>query len=209
MSDYASAAEIKSYMPDVIQAATTSYDTHLAVLATVASRLVDRLLGHEDNAFIAQSTAVARYWNGNGGDFLQVDPFTTLSALAVKENDTASTYTTWTVDTDFVIGAGGDERPSWNAGYYDLLQVMPGIAKVFTLGQKTVKLTTKWGRAAAVPEIIKLATCIYAGRLLKRGQGAWQDVIGQSEQGTLQFAKQLDPDITTILRHSQYRRYEL
>lgn len=206
MSDYCTYTEIKAAMPDAIATTSSSYDTILGTLATRASRMIDAVFGYEDNGFTAPTAASDRYYNGNGRSWLPIDPCTTISAVAVKANETASDYTSWTVTTDYLAAAGGVRDPDWNAGYYTLLLVTPGVAKTFTQGVKTVKVTMKYGRSATVPDIIKQAAIIQAVRWFKRGQSAFSDIAGQTPMGELQYVNQLDPDIKEMLLHSPYRR---
>jgi hypothetical protein len=203
-SAYATNTEVKAAMPDVISGAT--YDTILATLATRASRLIDGLFGYEDNAFVAPSSATARYYNGTGAHYVYIDPCTSITEVAVKPNETAATYDAWTVTTDYELAAGGVQDPVWNAGYYTLLVVAPGIAKAFTAGRKTVRVTMKYGRTATPPDVIVQATIVQAGRWFKRGQGAFQDAQGSNEMGQLIYTKALDPDIKEILLASGYKR---
>lgn len=209
MADYVTAAEIKAAMPDVFSGST--HDALLATLATRASRLIDGLMGWGEDGFDAPATATDRYYAGSGLDYLYIDPCVEVPAVAVKVNETASSYTAWTADTDFIAAAGSQARPQFNAGYYTLLLVLPGVAKTFTESSraKTVKVTGKWGRTASPPEIIKQAVIVQVGRWFKRGQSAFQDTAGMPDLGTLQYTKDLDPDIKRILLSSGYRRTQL
>lgn len=211
MSDYATYAEVKAAMPDVIGSSTTTYDAILGALATRASRFIDALFGYDENAFVAPTTATDKYYSGNGLDYCYIDPCISISAVAVKESETAAAYTAWVADTDYDKATGGKDKPVWSAGYYTLLVVAPGIAKTFTQSRrtKTVKVTAKWGRTATVPDLVKQAVIEQCGRWFKRGQQAFQDVAGQAGMGELTYAQALDPDIKTLLLNSRFRRYEL
>lgn len=203
---YASAAEIKAVMPDSIGSVTT-YDTLLGTLSERASRLIDELLGLEDNALSASVTAAARYFDGNGDRYLRVPPFLSVTEVACKDRDTDTTYSdVWTADTDYLLAQGEPEMPRWNEGWYDLLVVFPNSTKYFTLGAHTVKVTARWGRANAVPAVIAQAVIIQVARWWKRGQSAFQDTAGMPELGMLTYTQKLDPDVQTILENTKYNR---
>lgn len=201
---YVTATEIKAAAPDAFSGST--HDAILGALATRASELIDGLLGHEPGAFDASATAADRYYSGDGGDYIHIDPCTAVSNVYVKANETAATYDTWTADTDYIAAAGSPDDPAFNAGYYSLLYVPAGSSKVFTRGKKTIKVSAKWGRTDDPPGVIEQAVIIQVVRWFKRGQAAFQDVAGQVQVGTLTYAAKLDPDIETIVLNSGYRR---
>lgn len=205
-ASYVNATEIKASMPDVFSG--TTHDTLLTVLAARASRLVDALLGHEEGAFDAPATGTARYYNGLGGTEAYIDPCVEISAVEVKTSETAASYTAW-ASGDYDKAAGGPSDPVWNAGYYTLVQVAPGLSKVFTKGRKTVKVTARWGRTDDPPDTIKQACIIQAGRWFKRGQQAFADTGANSDLGQLMYTKKLDPDLEALLIHSGLARGRL
>jgi hypothetical protein len=202
---YATAAEVKAASPDIFSG--TTHDTLLGTLVERASRLIDDVLGLEEEALSPSVTAAARYFDGNGDRYLHLPPFLSVTEVACKVQDTDTTYDdTWTADTDYVLAQGEPERPRWNEGWYDLLMVFPNSTKYFTPGAHTVKVTAVWGRTSSVPAEIKQAVIIQVTRWFKRGQSAFQDAVGMPELGTLLYTKKLDPDVQMILENSRYNR---
>jgi hypothetical protein len=203
MSDYCTTAQVKAQHPDVISG--SSYDTLLDGLVTTASRMIDRWLGHEDNAFVAQDSATDKYYTGSGGYVQRIDPCTSITTVSVKATRTAASYTDWD-SGDWNSAAGASDNPDWNAGYYTVLMTAEGISKTFTEGQKTVKVTAKWGRTATCPEVIKEAAIEQTMILFKQAQQAQQRSGGNDGLGTVFYSRGLDRNIKDILTASGYRR---
>jgi hypothetical protein len=203
-NDYCSAAEIKALMPDV--ASSTSYDTILATLATRASRAIDRFTKRLPGAYNV-TTAADAYFDGNGGIQLWVGEMaaapTTVGVAESGAVDSAAgsggTYTTWAV-TDYQLWPANallEGQP-----YLRLdIDVLNGSKSYWYRYPKAVKITTKWGFAAATPDDVKMYACIQAMRYFKRGQQAFRDVGAIAELGQLQYVKELDPDISVGLAH--------
>lgn len=206
MTEYATPNEIKAVMPDSIGSVTT-YDMLLGTLSERASRLVDAVLGLEDNALSPSVTPTARYFDGNGERYLHVPPFLSVTEVACKVQETDTTYSdVWTADTDYLLAQGEPEMPRWNEGWYDLLVVFPNSAKYFTPGMHTVKITARWGRAETVPAEVVQAVIVQVARWWKRGQSAFQDTAGMPELGMLTYTQKLDPDVQMILENTKYNR---
>jgi hypothetical protein len=213
LTAYVSATELKAAMPDVIGTTTTTYDGILSTLAQRASRVIDELLGYGDMnlpaAFDAATTATDRYYSGNGQDWLSVEPCVAITTVAVKVAEASADWTAWAAG-DWDKAAGGEADPNYNAGFYDLLLVNPGISKTFTRGRKTVKVTARFGRTDSPPAIIVQATIMLAARWFKRGQQAFQDTGANAELGQLTYTKGLDPEMDKLLlKASGLARYRL
>ncbi len=202
MTDYATADEVKAVAPDTF-ADSVKYDDLIGDLIARASRLIDGLFGHKDDAF--KSASATRVFNGRGGSIAKIDPCTSITTVSVKTSETSATYTDW-VPTDWNAGAGSHRNPDWNAGYLTFLQVAPGNSKSFTVGQKTIQIVALWGRTAAVPDVVKMATIIMVTRWFGRGQQMFTDTSAFPELGQMTFTQALDPDIKTILRNSRLMR---
>jgi hypothetical protein len=163
-----------------------------------ASRLIDDHKRVEHGAYLAGTSTSARYFSGSGNARQRIDPFVSVSSVEVEETD--GTYTEWTEDTDFYTWP-------WDASSITepivALQTTrkSGSAKsVFTRGPKRVRVTGVPGIAASVPPAIRRAARILVARWYKRAQQGWADSAASPELGQLQFVKEMDPDVATILR---------
>lgn len=224
MADYTTLNDVKS-QPDIT--GSTS-DTLISMLITAASRAIDGYCNRPDG-FQAASAATARYFTGNGKPYIFIDEFATATGLAVAVKDSASDdeddYVTWvvgvvgtTTDADVFPACGDPKRPDFNRTPCTMLICGPnGEYSSFTDGHfeddagdvqsaPTVKVTARWGYAVTVPAQIEQATIIQVCRWLKRGQSGWADSIGNSETGTLDYVKMLDPDVQLILRLGRFIR---
>lgn len=202
MTAYATLDELKSALSDVVSG--PNYDALLTALLDRASRFVDAFLGYEAGAFAA-STSSARYFDGDGSTVVYIPPCIAISEVAVKSSRTASDYTAWTA-SDWLAGAGSPQTPDWNAGYYTFLVTAPGTSRVFTAGEKTVRVTGVWGRTASVPAVIKQCTIILAAKWFKRGQQAYADQPADTAMGIVTLRQDLDTDVRALLVGSGYYR---
>ena len=106
MADYTSAADVRAMVADSGNFSTdTSYDTLLGTYITAASRLIDRYVGGWDNYFYPSTDAETRYYDGQPGKELDIEPLLSLTSVSVSEYGyTASTsYTDWTENSDFYV----------------------------------------------------------------------------------------------------------
>lgn len=221
MTDYATAAEVKA-QPDITGA---THDTVIAAMITAASLAIDNYCNRPDG-FVAlgAGAATARTYTGSGTAVQRIDECVAVTALAVKDSPTDSTYTAWAAG-DYILASGDPESPNFNRTPYTLLIVDPtGDYSHFTSGQfsfrkgfrpdpdvpyrgvPTVQVTARWGYAATVPATIKQACIIQVCRWLARGGSQWADSIGSAETGTLEFRQELDPDVKMLLVGGRYVR---
>lgn len=182
----------------------SDYNTLITTLALRASRLIDKLTRREVGAY-ANNTAGTRYFDGNGELSLWVDEMADAPAsVAVAESGqvdgaggTGGTYTTWTV-TDYApwpYNALAQGKP------YLRLDVEPlyGDKAYWNRYRKAVKISAKWGYSTTAPVEITEAVITQVVRWWKRGKQGFQDVGAIAALGQLQYVKQLDPDVITIV----------
>lgn len=203
-------------------------DLTIFSLILAAENAVDNFCNRPDG-FLADDTASARYYTGNGRAFMLIDECTAITEVAVKDAATETTYTAWNSPTtnmandgDWIAFSGDPENPDFNALPYDSLMVDPtGDEAVFTSGRflglrgfrpegtrgrnvSTVRVTANWGYAVTAPAEIAEAAAMQSVRWYKRLQGAMTSALATAELGTIEIFRTLDPDIEFILAMGRY-----
>lgn len=210
MVDYIGTSDIKLELDkdgDLLPSTDISYDTFLALLATQASRAIDKYTGREDGAY-AVTTDTVRYFDGNGKLNLLVDEIcSTDITVEVAESGqidhsfgtTDGNYTTWssTEFTEFPYNAIAKGQPITELHIDPVNGSKPGWYRY----PKAVRLTAYYGYSTSdnTPELIKKACLIQAVRWFKRSDQAFQDTGAIIELGQLVYTQELDPDIRAIL----------
>jgi hypothetical protein len=221
MVDYATTSEVKA------QAAAktgSEWDTTIAALIAATSRWIDRRCRRPDG-FVAAALATARVFAGSGGAVQWIDECAALPTLVeVKASPTDSAYVAWAA-SDWIAGRGDPERsPDFNTTPYQWLMVDPsGDQSHFTSGSHaylrgfrpqarktsavpTVRVTTRWGYALAVPEPIKEACIIICVQSFKRAESSWADALQMAESGRLLYRQGVDPAAEKILVEGRFIR---
>lgn len=226
MAGYCTLAEAKARM----QKTDTDADSFLPMIIDATSRAIDNFCNRPDG-FEASDQATARHLSGNGRAVLLIDECVEITAVAVKDAATDTTYTAWATPTTNMAGDGdwlafsGDlENPDFNSLPYAALMVdLNGDYNIFTSGRflglrgfrpegdasrsvPTVRITARWGYATNVPDPIKEACIMQVIRWYKREQGAMASVLASGELGTLEMFRTLDPDFEFILAMGRYVR---
>lgn len=201
---YVSLAELRAEISDSPTTMDTNDDLKLTAAALAASRAIDNECGR---FFYASSSASARYYTAEYGDYLRVDDICAsiggLASLVVKtDEDGDRTYeTTWTINTDFDLEPYNAYS---DAKCWTVLRVAPSGRYSFPTLRKGVELTAKWGWAA-VPADIKTAGKIEAVRLYKRRDAPFGQT-GSPEVGVMNLPA-LDPDVKRLI--APYRKMGL
>jgi len=219
---YATVAEVKGQIGKL----QPDSDAVIDDLITTAAELIDSLCLRPDG-FEADSIASARTYPGSGGPIQAIDDCVEISLVEVKASATDSTYESWET-TDWIAFTGDNQRPNFQpvsqGKPYTKLMVAPsGDYSTFTSSSfsghrgfrpsveqpfavPTVRITAKWGYATTPPQRVKQATIIQAARWYKRGQGAWEDTLGNAEMGMIMYRKELDPDVVNLLKNGRLIR---
>jgi hypothetical protein len=215
---YANASELRQRIGKV----GSTDDEQLTALLSAAERNIDRTCNRPDG-FLADTSATARVYAGSGKPYQWIDECIEITAVAVKETATSSSYTAWG-SGDYIEASGDPKYPNYNATPYTLLVIDPtGDEAIFTSGKyttrggfkpvtdvtrgaPTVQVTAKWGFASSVPADIKEACLMQAARWYKREESAMADVLASGELGQLMYMKSLDPDIKRLLVDGRYVR---
>lgn len=197
-NDYCTAGEVRAVMPD--QAWSTAYDTLLGTLATRSSREFDRYTNRPPGAYYV-TTASDRYFTGDGSAYLYPGEMAEApSAVAVAESGDLSALTAWSTASDYLLtpyNAADEGRP------YEGLQidVYNGTKTQWPTYPKAIKITAKWGYAAAIPDEVKDAVVTMTIRKFKRGQQGYQDAGAIVELGQLRYVKGQDPAVDELIEH--------
>ena len=203
-------------------------DLTIFSLILAAENAIDNFCNRPDG-FLADATASARYYTGNGQAVLLIDECVAISEVAVKDAATDTSYTAWNTPTtnmandgDWLAFSGDPENPDFNALPYDSIMVDPtGDESVFTSGRflglrgfrpegsrgrsvATVRVTARWGYATTAPAEIAEAAAMQATIWYKRFQGSGASVLASPEMGTIELFRTLDPMVELILSAGRY-----
>lgn len=201
----------------------TDYDTLLGILATRASRVIDKWTGRSPGSYYVTTDATFYYDGPNsgrsgnlvyayderlgGGSFpnsqLWIDELAAVpTSVSMSLNGDLTSYTAMAA-TDYICwpyNALEDGIPYTRLD----LDILYGTHKIWYSFRKGIKIVGKFGYSTSIPDDIKQATIIQAARWFKRGQQGFQDAGAIAELGQLRYVKGLDPDIEMMLMH--YRR---
>lgn len=182
MTDYATLAELKTEL----RITDTSDDTELQSKLTSASRRVDRDTGRR---FYVDSVTSTRIYRAHHEELLIVDDISTDTGLVVE----IGRGTSWaTVDS-----TSYDLLPENAVADAVAIETLQRINAVWPLwGPQRVRVTAKWGWPA-VPEEIKNATLLLAGRLFRR-KDSLEGVKGFADLGVVRVSK-YDPDYNDLI----------
>ena len=157
-----------------------------------ASRVIDQ---HCDRRFYADATATARVFVANASDVVFVDDISTVTGLVVKTDSTGDgTYPTTLTASQFQ-----SEPLNATAKGLPVTSIRGTATGVFptTAAPAGVQVTARWGWPA-VPEPVKSACILLAGRLVKRGDSLL-GVAGFGDLGAI-TVRAIDPDVERMLR---------
>lgn len=169
-------------------------DVRRAVLA--ASRGIERCLGGRRFYLDADASQV-RYYTPDALSRLAIDDLVTLTSVLIDRAGTGSFTETWVNGTDFVLeplNAVADFRP------FEQIRLRRNVGRTFPFWvEKSVQVTGKFGWPS-IPEDIRQATSILAGKLLKRNREAPFGIVslGLDAAATARIARE-DPDVATLI----------
>ena len=162
-------------------------DELLSAHITAASRTIDDIC---HRTFDLATTATARTFYPDGPLAVRVDDIGTTSGLLVKiDNDLTGTFeleiTDYTTQPDNALARGVPITKLYAYETYWPLDIRP-----------TVQVTARWGWPA-VPEPVRSACGILAGRLYKRADSLL-GVAGFGDLGAIML-RAVDPDVQRML----------
>ena len=195
MADYCTADEVKAVMPDGNWGAT--YDALLALLATRASRAIDRLTKREPSAYAVAADST-RYFTAEGSIELYIGELAAApTTVKIAEAGDITDLTTLAA-TDYILepyNALAEGLP-YN---FIKLDVLNGDWAYWPTFQKSIVITGKFGYSTAVQDDVKQAAIIQCTRWFKRGQQGYADTGAIVELGQMTYTQALDPDVATML----------
>jgi hypothetical protein len=181
-NEYATLAELKTEL----RITDTSDDTELQLKLTAASRRVDRDTGRR---FWVDSVTSARTYRATHAELLIVDDISTDTGLVVE----VGRGTTWTT----IASTAYDLLPENAVADSVAIETIVRVAGCWPLwGTTRVRVTGKWGWPA-VPEDIKNAALLLAGRLFRR-KDSLEGVKGFSDLGVVRVAR-YDSDYDNLI----------
>jgi len=184
---YCTLADLKS----VLRIADSVDDTMLEARISEASRVIDQ---HCDRRFYADSSATARIFISPSAEHVRVDDISSATGLVVK-TDTAGDGTYATTLTAAQFQTEPVNALTKGAPVTSVRSI--GVSYPTRSAPAGVEVTAKWGWPS-VPEPVKSACIILAGRLLKRGDSLL-GVAGFGDLGAI-TVRAIDPDVERMLR---------
>jgi hypothetical protein len=189
-NEYATAEELKqsARIEDTVD------DDMIAVALSAASRMIDNYCHRR---FWLDPAATIRYFDGAHCRSIWVDDIgsSTDLAVAVDPSDSGAYSEAWTVATHYRLlprNAAADGRP-WTQ-----IETVTGGGKSFPDYAGSVRVTARFGWPA-VPDEVKQATLIQAGRLWRRKDSPY-GVAGVAELGSeMRLLAKLDPDVQVLV----------
>lgn len=147
------------------------------------------------------NTPTARVFASTGQLDLAVDDFWTTTGLIVKtDNDDDGTYeTTWTINTDFVVGPINTTRNGETWPYRQILGLGTKTFPVWNRRPAAVQITAAWGWTA-VPAPVYEATLLVAARVWKRKNSPEGVLGGFADYSPVRVSQRDDPDAVMLLR---------
>jgi hypothetical protein len=181
-NEYALLTELKTEL----RITDTSDDTELQSKLTSASRRVDRDTGRR---FYVDGSTSARTYRPTHAELLVVDDISTDTGLVVE----VGRGTAWTA----IASTAYDLLPENAVADGKAIETLVRVAGCWPLwGSTRVRVTAKWGWPA-VPEEIKNATLLLAGRLFRR-KDSLEGVKGFNDMGVVRVSR-YDSDYDNLI----------
>lgn len=166
-------------------------DTMLEDRINEASRVIDT---HCDRRFYADGTATARTFVAVDAELIHVDDISTTSGLVIKTDSNADgTYATTLTAAQYQL------EPLNAIAKGTPIRAIRTVGLQFPTRQAPagVQVTAKWGWPS-IPDPIRSACILLAGRLVKRGDSLL-GVAGFGDLGAI-TVRAIDPDVERMLR---------
>lgn len=188
VNGYAALEDLKALLR--IPASDTVDDAQLSRAIEAASRRID---GVCDRIFYQEATATPRVYDATNLSSVSIDDVSTITGFQVRVDDGFDYLTIIVNNVDFRI------EPLNNLAkglpFYRLVS-LSGIFPRSTV-RPGVQVTARWGWPS-VPNPIRDATLLMAGRLFKRGDSLL-GVAGFSDMGVI-TVRGVDPDVDHLIQ---------
>ena len=184
---YCTLAELKA----VLRISDTVDDTMLEARIDEASRSID---DYCDRRFYVDATTSARVFTSQSGSYVMTDDISTTTGLVVKLDTSADgTYAT-------TLSASSWQALPLNATAKNLPITRIQVAAQGSFSTRSaiapIQITAKWGWPI-VPQPVRSACILMAGRLVKRGDSLL-GVAGFGDLGAISV-RPIDPDVARML----------
>jgi hypothetical protein len=182
----------------------TYADSDCAMAINAASRAVDATTGRR--FYLDTDASQVRYYTPQSTRRLQIDDCAVVTAVALDRAGSGTFSETWTNNVEYVLepfNAPADYRP------YESIVIRYLSGKWFpTYIQRSVQVTGQFGWSV-MPENVRAATSILAGKLLKRVREAPFGIVTVGiDQGSAMRIARTDPDVYSLLtdlnRHAPF-----
>lgn len=162
---YTTKTKIENYILNDID---SSFDSQIALWIEGIEKIIDKITGRN---FIADSSASARLFDGDGTQELLVDDCIAITKVEVGNDDYGNSFTE-------IASSGADRyflKPdNYGAKGYPISSILLR-ARYWPEGVQNNRITGKWGYSAAVPADIEFAATVFvAGILNQHRQGGDQ-----------------------------------
>ena len=169
----------------------TRFDARISDLIDAASATLDQVCNRPEG-FVAQGVASAKLFAGSGRDYQMIGECVEVTLVEIKRGGT------WETLSDWAAFAGDSKFPVYDSLPYT--GVLADAASFDASRLPNVRVTARWGYADSVPPQVREACMIWVSRWLKRGQSSYADTLTSDMGGTLEFRRQVDPDVMAILQ---------
>jgi hypothetical protein len=191
-NDYITLAELKVSL----ELTSTNYaDADIVRAISAASRAIDSAAARR--FYLDADVNQVRYYTPKSFSHLEVDDVAVLTAVALDRSGSGSYSETWTNGTEFVLeplNAVADFRP-----YERLVVRHYSNAYLPCYVEKSVRVTAQFGWTV-IPENVKAATSILAGKLLRRVREAPFGIVTAGlDQGVAIRIARTDPDVYALI----------
>lgn len=135
-------------------------------------KFIDQVTGR--HSFIADTEAVARYYDGNAKRELITDDFVEITEVKLGTDDDADTFDDEDERTEYLLypnNAGIEKRP------YNSIKL---ISQIFPSGDQNIKITARWGYSEEVPSDIKLVATKLVSEIIEESMSAEGEVQSMS-----------------------------
>jgi hypothetical protein len=178
---YTNESKIENYL---LQDIHSSFSTQIDSWIEGVEKIIDKITGRN---FIADSTASARLYDGDGSTELLIDEAIAITKVEVGNDSYGANFTE-------VVASGADRyflKPDNYAAKELPVHKIILNARTFTSGIQNNRVTAKWGYSAAVPADIEFAATVFvAGIINQHRQGG--DEIKSEKIGNYQVTYNTD-----------------
>lgn len=189
MADYTTTQEVKDYLGGAWSG--SSEDAVMGKLITRISRSFDRETGRPSNYWAAQAGVVRRY-SGSGQQLLDLDEFTSITAVTMSSNQAGTDLQTLTV-SDKTSPNYVQVLPLLGPPYNQLFLLRGFLPDVFAVGNIVVT-----GDVATPDEIVHACT-VWAAYSWQSRKAGWADAAQRPDGPGLLYVKGIPPETKRVI----------